>query len=1399
MPQEQFDLRDEEEFDLRDEPESPQQSGFVNDVLSPAWQWANTPLVDLSEQARSVAEWEDPVEKRTEDQWRIPSWIPIAGGGTWRSLGAGMDEGLVNVISGLTSPLNLAAGAVGLGTWGAGARGLSRTSQGLHRVGQTLGAGQVVHGGQTVFDPNATLAEKAFGVAEMAGGGAGIGAPRPTVRPRATRPKAEVKPLTQVSLPFEEQVVGPRDPRISGLAPERAVTEFDLQPAVEPPPPLKFAEQVVPEGQLTNQDMFRLSREIAEPARPPRPAPPEMPPEFQPVERPVVEPEVPPIEKGATWSDYLERLKQLPGEESGEFNPEFWRRRRESLDRNPATDVSDETQIRGRSSTELMQAIRGWNERYPGGLMDNYIVTAIRELQNRFREGGHLPQDIIDLANGLGVEADRPSALRMAGGRTTPSTPEPSAPRVNPEDVPRSYRDSFVDWDAQRLEEFIERFEGTEGYSGPVGQNILNHARDVLDQRFRALTSDAAVDVEAGLESPQPGDQPIRVTLAIMDALDRIPEEHIQTFIRHYNEPTFHGTRSGMADYLTGRLQEVQRRQQMYRNEPYRPPMEMEPSEAVSGWESIDTSTGESLPVRPPRELRMSGRAKLSGVVGEELAAKLKSGELEVPEHYPPDAPVTQKGRLINKAEAKHWNESGNQWVEDYVEVNPNKPGMEIVEDTGRYNMEGELVTDPRRFQIKYRDADGKGIGYIRSDGHGIVTLAVDSRLGLRRGKIAFEMLAESLKRGVDRPSGGTSDMTKNLIERARRLIRDTSGEFNPQVIIDLLNDLMGKGKQLIEDVSGAFDPDAFRNLINKIRSGKATPEEMATAEAMFNEQAKPVSGAEAVKRAASDRMTPEQRAEMIKRRQEAMDARNKGFQGIVPDEAVVEATPEDVQAAAPVPLRQQLTQATQPKAQPRQAPQLPPKIPVQGKLPMPPGRMPRKGALINKQQLKPGIKVRARKVKPETPIGNFSYYWNTIRAAQSIDLPGITSAAMRQASPLRFTPAWFKSWETAAKAFGSDKALGMMTDLWKNNKYIQARYEPRYNSKGDLIQYVEMPSIAEELGLSLTDILNKREEAISSSLVERVPVYGRYAKASNRAYTAFLNNLRVVKFEQLMDAAYAAGKNPLTDKALGKNIAEFVNNATGRGSLDFGLINLEPSAGGVGNLLYSPRALSARLRMLDPRKYTTMDPFVRQQYWKSMASIVGGWAAMSGLAYLMNPKLVSLNPSNPDFGKIKIGNTRLDPGAGYQQLMVIAGKEAMGGSTSSTSQKFTPFGKNPMIGDATTPFFNYAWNQANPSIRLLADLINAARGQGTTFDVTDKTLQSVLPMYIADIAKAAEEDDATAAIFAGILSSMGIGAQTYEAGDFGKPEITPFINDVLGNMFGRRTKVPTIQIGRER
>jgi hypothetical protein len=192
------------------------------------------------------------------------------------------------------------------------------------------------------------------------------------------------------------------------------------------------------------------------------------------------------------------------------------------------------------------------------------------------------------------------------------------------------------------------------------------------------------------------------------------------------------------------------------------------------------------------------------------------------------------------------------------------------------------------------------------------------------------------------------------------------------------------------------------------------------------------------------------------------------------------------------------------------------------------------------------------------------------------------------------------------------------------------------------------------KLALTDTENLVTREEAfIGANYAEKIPVAGRGVRASGRAYTGLLNQSRADWMDLIVAKAQRAGYDIDNEKFLRKS-ANFVNTATGRGSLG----DHEAAVKSLNLLLFSPRLIASRLRLLfDPRLYVGTDwegRIARQEARRSMAALLGLGGAVLTLAHQAGAD-VGLDPRSSDFGKIKIGDTRIDIWGGLQQYIVAS------------------------------------------------------------------------------------------------------------------------------------------------
>lgn len=203
------------------------------------------------------------------------------------------------------------------------------------------------------------------------------------------------------------------------------------------------------------------------------------------------------------------------------------------------------------------------------------------------------------------------------------------------------------------------------------------------------------------------------------------------------------------------------------------------------------------------------------------------------------------------------------------------------------------------------------------------------------------------------------------------------------------------------------------------------------------------------------------------------------------------------------------------------------------------------------------------------------------------------------------------------------------------------------------------------EDGLSITDssgdVLKAEERFVGTLLNKKimlngfnVNIVGRLQEGSERAYGGFLNSLRVSVYRKLVAQYEIMGITREQHPKKFKNIAKFVNNATGRG-----VMSSDKRIAKVLNMaFFSPRMITGMVGVFKDMVRTESTPYLRKQAATSLLTFVGYQFAMktliaSALGLLSSDDddeeiIMDMNPVSTDFNKVKKGDTRYDVSAGY-------------------------------------------------------------------------------------------------------------------------------------------------------
>ena len=338
-----------------------------------------------------------------------------------------------------------------------------------------------------------------------------------------------------------------------------------------------------------------------------------------------------------------------------------------------------------------------------------------------------------------------------------------------------------------------------------------------------------------------------------------------------------------------------------------------------------------------------------------------------------------------------------------------------------------------------------------------------------------------------------------------------------------------------------------------------------------------------------------------------------------------------------------------------------------------------------------------------------------------------------------RFPKEFAGAFKGQFKPFASEKAYGeLMNQIMRHPLWEQAN----------------------KAKVGFTDINAKlvgREERYMSSLAEQIPLLKIPIRATNRAYTAMANKLRMDTFSTLYKNAERMGLNPAGDENLARQIAGLVNDITGRGELGKTLNMAAPL---LNSIFYSPRLMASRLNLLVPARYVMANPMVRKEYAKTMLAYGAFVTTIIGLASLHPKVKVGTDPRSADFAKIRIGNTRIDISGGFQQYIRIAAQLITGKYVSSTTGKIITLGEGYKPLTRKEILLKGLEAKEAPIFSFLTDWLTGQDAEGNKISVPKEIGKRFIPMLASDLWEVYKEDPELLPF--GILGAFGAGIQSY-------------------------------------
>jgi len=345
------------------------------------------------------------------------------------------------------------------------------------------------------------------------------------------------------------------------------------------------------------------------------------------------------------------------------------------------------------------------------------------------------------------------------------------------------------------------------------------------------------------------------------------------------------------------------------------------------------------------------------------------------------------------------------------------------------------------------------------------------------------------------------------------------------------------------------------------------------------------------------------------------------------------------------------------------------------------------------------------------------------IIASYDLSAPGRQGLLLLPIAPKQ----WIKAVGQGYRAFASPDYADY-TDL-------QIKTDPYYKS-------------AMKSGLDITKIggMWSTEEVFISDFSHKIPGI----PASERAYVTTLNSLRFHTFKQFAQQWEGSGKSSQDYKSL----AGFINHATGRGDVK-ALKKYYPI---LNAAFFAPRLQMGRIQAITDLFKTTSS--VRKLVAADLLSFVGGGILILTLLNMLKGVDVEPDPRSTDFGKIRIGNTRIDFWAGYQPIARYTTQFLLGKAKTTETKRIVDIDRGEII-------WRFIQSKLSPPAGMTVDLIRGETFRGKQLDltpegITEQSFERFTPLFIQDVVDAIKFQGLDVATLVAPLALHGVGAMTY-------------------------------------
>lgn len=322
----------------------------------------------------------------------------------------------------------------------------------------------------------------------------------------------------------------------------------------------------------------------------------------------------------------------------------------------------------------------------------------------------------------------------------------------------------------------------------------------------------------------------------------------------------------------------------------------------------------------------------------------------------------------------------------------------------------------------------------------------------------------------------------------------------------------------------------------------------------------------------------------------------------------------------------------------------------------------------------------------------------------------------------------WAKSWRPMIRAFGSDEAAMQSVRRVESSPWFSIETGERaglgFKDVGGHIYDVEKFTEGLERAGSFTGF----NRSYISRAAQNIPGVGN----SQRAFSTFLNEQGIRAYEDVAGKMFDAG---IRDPDQFAALAKVINHARGYGDFTVGQMGK-----GV-NAFFSGRNFVARFQtLIDPivQPGSLFEPSARRQAAKNLAGMIAGDMTVLGMLGAAGAATgmwsVEMDPRSTEWGKLKIGDTRIDPWAGFSPMVRLAARAATGEVKTGTG--------STMDADIKGEVLRFLRNKQAPIPSLIVDWLAGENSIGEKFKLDDARIADLfVPFILGDVVEALLDD----------------------------------------------------------